>query len=152
MCPPDPLPAPSHALPQEGEVVDCSTLNVAALTKFAKATMVEAKAEGVLLSLHMKATMMKVSTPNQPCPNTVRVLSCMVTDTLRCVSDPIVFGHVVRAYYEAAFEKHADTFRELNVTPNFGIETVLAKVQAMDDKAKAAEIEADINACYADQC
>ena len=71
---------------QEGEVVDCSTMNVAALETFVKKTAVEAKQEGVLLSLHMKATMMKVS-------------------------DPIVFGHVVHAFYEEAFTKHADTFK-----------------------------------------
>uniref|UniRef100_A0A7S0R4F7 Isocitrate dehydrogenase (NADP(+)) n=1 Tax=Pyramimonas obovata TaxID=1411642 RepID=A0A7S0R4F7_9CHLO len=112
---------------QEGEVVDCSALHVETLHTFVKETVKEAKREGVLLSLHLKATMMKVS-------------------------DPIVFGHVVTSYFADVFAKHAATFKELGVNPNYGVSTLLKAVREMDDKAKAAEIEQDINACYDAQC
>ena len=77
----------------------------------------------MLLSLHLKATMMKVS-------------------------DPIIFGHAVTAYYKPVFEKHAALFDTLNVTPNNGIGDVYAKIQALPADQRAA-IEADIQAVYA---
>ncbi|MEE9351424.1 MAG: NADP-dependent isocitrate dehydrogenase, partial [Thiotrichaceae bacterium] len=79
-----------------GEVIDATTMSTGALRKFFEASMQDAKAEDVLLSLHLKATMMKVS-------------------------DPIMFGHAVTVYYKDVFEKHADTFTELGVDANNGL-------------------------------
>ncbi|TYO99908.1 isocitrate dehydrogenase [Geothermobacter ehrlichii] len=106
----------------EGEVLDCSAMNVAALREFYAATAEEAKEKGVLLSLHLKATMMKVS-------------------------DPIMFGHCVSIYFKDALEKHADTLKEIGANPNFGLGDILAKLDRLPADKKA-EIEADINACY----
>jgi len=106
----------------EGEVLDCSALNVAALRAFYAATAEEAKQKGVLLSLHLKATMMKVS-------------------------DPIMFGHCVSVYFKDALEKHADTLKEIGANPNFGLGDILAKLDRLPADKKA-EIEADIQACY----
>ena len=109
----------------EGEVLDCSVMNVAALRKFYAATAAEAKDKGVLLSLHLKATMMKVS-------------------------DPIMFGHCVSVYFKDALEKHAATLKEIGANPNYGLGDILSKLDKLP-AAKKAEIEADINACYAEQ-
>ncbi len=106
----------------EGEVLDCSALNVAALRDFYAATAEEAKQKGVLLSLHLKATMMKVS-------------------------DPIMFGHCVSVYFKDALKKHADTLKEIGANPNFGLGDILAKLDRLPADKKA-EIEADIQACY----
>ncbi|WP_029909560.1 NADP-dependent isocitrate dehydrogenase [Pelobacter seleniigenes] len=108
-----------------GEVLDCSVMNVAALRKFYAETAAEAKEKGVLLSLHLKATMMKVS-------------------------DPIMFGHCVSVYFKDALEKHASTLKEIGANPNYGLGDILAKLDKLP-AAKKAEIEADINACYAEQ-
>lgn len=108
-----------------GEVLDCSVMNVAALRKFYAETAAEAKEKGVLLSLHLKATMMKVS-------------------------DPIMFGHCVSVYFKEALEKHASTLKEIGANPNYGLGDILAKLDKLP-AAKKAEIEADINACYAEQ-
>src|SRR6185503_18148415 len=94
-----------------------------ALVDFFVQQIPDAKSNGVLLSLHLKATMMKVS-------------------------DPIMFGHGVRAYYKDVFEKHAATFDELGVDPDNGIGDVYAKIQKLPAD-KRAEIEADIQAVYA---
>jgi isocitrate dehydrogenase len=106
----------------ENEVVDTSVMNVAALRKFYAATIEEAREKGVLLSLHLKATMMKIS-------------------------DPILFGHCVSVYYAAALDKHADTLKEIGANVNNGLQDVLDKLDRLPADRKAA-IEADIAACY----
>lgn len=108
-----------------GEIADSSVLSVAELKKYLAAQIEEAKTQDVLLSLHMKATMMKVS-------------------------DPIIFGHAVKVFYKDVFEKHGALFQELGVDVNNGIGDVYAKIATLDD-AKKAEIEADIQAVYATQ-
>ncbi len=108
-----------------GEVIDTSTMNVAALRKFFGEQIAAAKADGVLLSLHLKATMMKIS-------------------------DPIMFGHCVSVYFAAALGKHADTLKEIGANVNNGLAGVLDKLDKLPADKKA-EIEADINAVYATQ-
>jgi isocitrate dehydrogenase len=110
---------------QAGEVLDSSVMKVAALQKFYAKTAIEAKEKGVLLSLHLKATMMKIS-------------------------DPIMFGHCVKVYFKDALEKHADTLASIGANPNFGMGDILNKLNKLPADKKA-EIEADINACYEGQ-
>ncbi|MCF6194291.1 MAG: NADP-dependent isocitrate dehydrogenase, partial [Kangiellaceae bacterium] len=105
-----------------GEIIDSSAMNKNALRAFLEAEMQDAKEKGILFSIHLKATMMKVS-------------------------DPIMFGHVVSVFFKDAFEKHADTFAEINVNPDNGLESVLDKVATLPD-GKRQEIEKDIQACY----
>ena len=105
----------------KGAVVDATKMSVKALRQFMKDSVQRAKDEGVLFSLHMKATMMKVS-------------------------DPIIFGHCVTVFFEEAFEKHADTFQEIGVNPNNGLGDVYAKIKGLPEE-KQKEIEADIKAC-----
>jgi isocitrate dehydrogenase len=105
----------------KGDVVDATTMSCSALRKFIKTSIADAKTQGVLLSLHMKATMMKVS-------------------------DPIIFGHGVTVYFADVFEKHADTFKELGVNANNGLGDVYTKMKSLPE-AKQKEIEADIRAC-----
>jgi isocitrate dehydrogenase len=107
----------------EGDVIAATLMSRRALTEFFATQIEDAKARGVLLSLHLKATMMKVS-------------------------DPIMFGHAVRAYYKDVFDKHAKTFEELGVDPDNGIGDVYAKIQRLPAD-KRAGIEADIQAVYA---
>ena len=111
---------------QEGEVFDSSVMKVAELRKFYEATAKEAKEKNVLLSLHLKATMMKVS-------------------------DPIMFGHCVSVYFKDALEKHAASLKEIGANPNYGLGDILAKLDKLPADKKA-EIEADIAACYETQC
>ena len=106
----------------DGEVIDASVMNVAMLRAYFELACEEAKAEGVLLSLHLKATMMKVS-------------------------DPIMFGHAVSVYYKDLFEKHADTFARLGVNPRNGFGDVMAKIAELPEAERQA-IEADIEAVY----
>jgi isocitrate dehydrogenase len=106
----------------EGEVFDSSVMKVAALREFYAATMKEAKEKGVLLSLHLKATMMKIS-------------------------DPIMFGHAVKVYFKDAIEKHADTLKSIGANPNLGLGDILSKLDKLPAEKKA-EIEADISKCY----
>ena len=105
-----------------GEVIDATVMNVAALRKFYAEQIEVAKKEGVLLSLHLKATMMKIS-------------------------DPIMFGHCVSVYYKDALEKHADLLKEIGANVNNGLADVLDKLNRLPADKKA-EIEADINAVY----
>ncbi len=97
-------------------------MNRKALRAFFEQQTADAKAKGVLLSLHLKATMMKVS-------------------------DPIMFGHAVTVYYQAVFDKHAELFAEFGVDPNNGLGDVYAKIARLPE-AQRAEIEADIQAVY----
>ena len=105
-----------------GEVVDAMRMDVAKLREFFANQIDLAKDEGVLLSLHLKATMMKVS-------------------------DPIMFGHAVTVYYKDVFEKHGATFDEIGVDPNNGIGDVYSKIADLPD-AQQAEIKADLDAVY----
>ncbi len=107
----------------EGEVIDTSVMNVAALRKFYGEQIEVAREEGVLLSLHLKATMMKIS-------------------------DPIMFGHCVSVYYRDALEKHADVLGEIGANVNNGLADVLDRLDRLPTDKKA-EIEADIEAVYA---
>ncbi|MFC2134429.1 NADP-dependent isocitrate dehydrogenase [Bacteroidota bacterium] len=106
----------------EGEVIDTAVMNVAALRKFYAEQIEEAKKDDVLLSLHLKATMMKVS-------------------------DPIMFGHAVYVYFKEALDKHADVLKEIGANVNFGLADVLSKLEKLPADKKA-EIEADINKVY----
>lgn len=107
---------------QAGEVVDSSVMNRKALCAFFEEAAQDAKAQDVLLSLHLKATMMKVS-------------------------DPIMFGHAVNVYYKDVFAKHAATFEKIGVDTRNGLGDVYAKIAGLPD-AERAEIEADIQAVY----
>ncbi len=106
-----------------GEVVDAAVMNVMKFRAFFEAATRAAKDEGVLLSLHLKATMMKVS-------------------------DPIIFGHAVRVYYRDVFEQHAATFDELGVDTRNGLGDVYAKISGLPEAQRSA-IEADLQAVYA---
>ena len=110
---------------QEGEVIDTAVMNVSALRAFYAKYIDEAKKDGVLLSLHLKATMMKIS-------------------------DPIMFGHCVEVYYRDALEEHADLLREIGANVNNGLQDVLDKLDRLPADKKA-EIEADIAAVYETQ-
>lgn len=99
-----------------GEVIDSSVMNLSALKSFVKDAISEAKEKDVLLSAHLKATMMKIS-------------------------DPIIFGAIVETYFKDVFEKYADTFAELDINPNFGLATLFEKISG---HSKEAEIKADI--------
>lgn len=108
-----------------GEVIDSSTMNVKALRKFYAEQIAEAKKDGVLLSLHLKATMMKIS-------------------------DPIMFGHCVSVYYKDALEKHTATLAKIGANVNYGLSDVLAKLDRLPTEKKA-EIESDIANVYKSQ-
>lgn len=108
-----------------GEVIDTSVMNVRQLREFYAEQIEEAKAEGVLLSLHLKATMMKIS-------------------------DPVMFGHAVSVFYKDALEKHSALLAELGVNLNNGLGDLYAKIQSLPEE-KRAEIEADIMAVYKSQ-
>ncbi|MBN1301010.1 MAG: NADP-dependent isocitrate dehydrogenase [Melioribacteraceae bacterium] len=109
----------------EGEVIDASVMNIKALRKFYAEQIDEAKKDGVLLSLHLKATMMKVS-------------------------DPIMFGHAVSVYFQEALDKHADTLKEIGANVNNGLMDVIEKLNRLPADKKA-EIENDINKVYETQ-
>ncbi len=104
------------------EVIDASVMSVSALREFFASAIDVAKNEAVLLSLHMKATMMKVS-------------------------DPIIFGHAVTVYFKDVFEKHAATFARLGVNPRNGFGDVVEKIASLPE-AERKTIEADIAAVY----
>jgi isocitrate dehydrogenase len=108
-----------------GEVIDGAVMSVKALRSFYAESITAAKAEDILLSLHLKATMMKVS-------------------------DPILFGHGVTTYYQDVFTKYADTFATLGVNPKNGLGDVYGKIQSLP-AAEQEAIAADIQAIYAHQ-
>jgi isocitrate dehydrogenase len=114
----------SEALPA-GAILDTSVMNVQALRSFYEVQIEDAKRQGVILSLHLKATMMKVS-------------------------DPVLFGHAVSVYYRPVFEKHADTLKQIGVNADNGIGDLYAKIRNLP-AAKKEEIEADIKALYAER-
>jgi len=114
-----------HLALLDKEVIDASLMSKKALVEFFAEETEKAKAENVLLSLHLKATMMKVS-------------------------DPIMFGHAVKVFYKDVFAKHGATFDQLGVDANNGIGDVYSKIARLPAQKKA-EIEADINAVYATQ-
>ncbi|MEP0861997.1 MAG: NADP-dependent isocitrate dehydrogenase [Ignavibacterium sp.] len=105
-----------------GEVIDAAVMNVRELRKFYAEQIKEAKKDDVLLSLHLKATMMKVS-------------------------DPIMFGHAVSVYFKEALDKHADTLKQIGANVNNGLMDVLEKLKKLPDE-KRIEIENDINKVY----
>jgi isocitrate dehydrogenase len=105
-----------------GEVIDGTFMSSAALVSFLEEQMEDARKQGVLFSIHLKATMMKVS-------------------------DPIIFGFAVRTFFRDVFDKHAATFTEIGVDPNNGLGDLYAAIKRLP-AARQAEIEADIQACY----
>jgi len=107
---------------QAGEVLDGTFLSVRSLREFFSGQIAATKKAGTLFSLHMKATMMKVS-------------------------DPIIFGHCVSVFFKDVFEKHAATFAKLGVSPNNGLGDLYAKIETLPADEKTA-IEADIAAVY----
>ncbi|HEY6099426.1 MAG TPA: NADP-dependent isocitrate dehydrogenase, partial [Anaeromyxobacter sp.] len=106
-----------------GEIIDTAVMSARALRKFYEDQIEDARKSGLLLSLHLKATMMKVS-------------------------DPVMFGHAVTVFYRDVFEKHAAVLKELGVNPNNGLGDLHAKIQGLPAEKKA-EIEGDIKAVYA---
>jgi isocitrate dehydrogenase len=106
----------------DGEILDSTHMNVRALRAFYEAQIEDAKRSGVLLSLHLKATMMKVS-------------------------DPVLFGHAVTVFFKPVFEKHAAALKAAGVNPNMGLGDLYKKIESLPAEKKA-EIEADIQAVY----
>jgi isocitrate dehydrogenase len=109
---------------QAGEIMDSSFMSKKALISFLEEEIKDAKVKGVLFSLHMKATMMKVS-------------------------DPIIFGHGVKVFFAKVFQKHAQTLEKLGVDPNNGFGDLLTKIEELPVDKKEI-IEKDIKACYED--
>ena len=108
---------------QAGEVIDACVMSASALRAFLAEEMAAAKQQGLLLSVHLKATMMKVS-------------------------DPILFGHAVSVYLDDVFSKHADTLRQAGVNPNNGLGEMYAIIETLPEATRQA-IKADIAACVA---
>ena len=106
------------------EVIDASVMSKKALRSFLATEIADAKAKGVLFSVHLKATMMKVS-------------------------DPIIFGHVVSVFFKDVFEKHGEALDSVGVNPNNGMGDLLNRIEALPASEKEAILK-DINACYAD--
>ena len=107
---------------EAGEVIDGMFMSKKALCEFFEAQIEDARETGILFSLHVKATMMKVS-------------------------HPIVFGHCVKVFYKDLFEKHGELFEKLGVNANNGLGSVYDKIASLPESQRS-EIEADINACY----
>ena len=105
-----------------GEIIDSTVLNKKALLAFLESEIADAKDQGVLMSLHMKATMMKVS-------------------------DPIIFGHAVSVFFKSVFDRHATVLDEIGVDVRNGFGDLVAKIEELPAD-KQAEINADIKACY----
>ena len=108
---------------QAGEIIDGTFMSAKALRKFLAEQISASKKAGILFSLHMKATMMKVS-------------------------DPVIFGHCVSVFFKPVFDKHAETFKTLGINPNNGLGDLYAKIATLP-AGKKAEIESDIAAVYA---
>src|SRR5579871_2938152 len=106
-----------------GEIIDCSVMSAKALDAFFAAQIEAAKKEGILFSLHLKTTMMKIS-------------------------DPILFGHCVSVFFADVFKKHGATLKKLGVDPDTGVGEMMSKVETLPEAEKAA-IKADIQAEYA---
>ncbi len=106
-----------------GEIIDATIMSKKALVKFLEEQIKDAKAKNVLFSLHMKATMMKIS-------------------------DPIIFGHAVNAFFKPVFEKHSAVIKELGVDVNNGFGDLISKIKNLPEAQKSA-IEADIKSCLA---
>lgn len=111
---------------EKGEVIDAATLDVSELCEFYASEIEDAKASEVLFSLHLKATMMKVS-------------------------DPIMFGHCIRVFYKSAFDKHGATLQTIGADPNQGLGSILDTVAAKCDAKTAMLIQKDFEACYEDR-
>ena len=107
---------------QAGEVIDATFMSKRALRQFIEEQIEDAKKQGVLFSIHLKATMMKIS-------------------------DPKIFGHAVTVYYKDVFEKHGETLKKLGVDPDNGIGDLYTKIKALPDDQRKA-IEADVQAVY----
>ena len=106
----------------DGEVIDATVFSKKALRTFLAEQIKDANEKGILFSVHLKATMMKVS-------------------------DPIIFGHVVSVYFKDLFEKHAKTFKELGINPNNGLGDLYSKIESLPEKQRK-EIEEDIKDAY----
>ncbi len=107
---------------QAGEIIDCAVMNVRKLRQFFTEQMDQAKADDILLSLHVKTTMMRIS-------------------------DPIIFGHCVSVFFQDLFDKHGESLAQLAVDPDNGVAELMTKIQGLPND-KRAEIEADIQAIY----
>ena len=107
------------------EILDCSVMNVKSLRKFYADEMANAKSEGILLSLHVKTTMMRIS-------------------------DPIIFGQCVSVYFEDLLKKHAKIFNDLGVNPDNGIAELYSRIQSLPEDQRK-EIESDIENTYSDR-
>ncbi|WP_298315360.1 NADP-dependent isocitrate dehydrogenase [uncultured Aquimarina sp.] len=105
------------------EIIDASVMSKKALISFLEEQIADAKEKNVLFSLHMKATMMKVS-------------------------DPIIFGHAVEVFFKDVFAKHSEILEEIGVEVNNGFGDLVNKLKKIPDATKRTEIEADIKACY----
>lgn len=110
---------------KKDEIIDSAVLNAAKLRAFIGEQIEDAKQKDVLFSVHLKATMMKVS-------------------------DPVIFGHFVEVFFKEVFEKHATTFNKLGFNPNNGLTDLYTKLNSLDGAEKSA-ILADIDACYANR-
>ncbi|MBL86155.1 MAG: isocitrate dehydrogenase (NADP(+)) [Winogradskyella sp.] len=109
---------------QAEEIIDATVMSKKALLAFLEREIKDAKEKDVLMSLHMKATMMKVS-------------------------DPIIFGHAVRTYFKPVFEKHSDTFKEIGVDVNNGFGNLIENLEELPE-AKRKEIQADIDTAFSE--
>jgi isocitrate dehydrogenase len=108
---------------QAGEVIDAAVMSVDELCAFYEREITDAKENDIMLSLHLKATMMKVS-------------------------DPILFGHCVKVFFKDVFEKHGDLLNEIGANPNNGLGAIYEAIEAKLPAEKAEEIRNDIDACY----
>jgi isocitrate dehydrogenase len=111
---------------EAGELMDASFMSVKQLREFYEQEITDSKDTEILFSLHLKATMMKIS-------------------------DPIMFGHCIKVYFKDAFTKHEDTLKKIGANPNQGLTSVFEMCKAKLDDETANQIIADFNACYEDR-
>ena len=111
---------------EKGEVIDASFMSVRALQQFYESEIDDARENDILLSLHLKATMMKVS-------------------------DPIMFGHCIRVYFKSAFDKHGDLLQRIGANPNMGLSSIYDTLTKKCSPEEAAAVKADFDACYENQ-